>query len=52
MAKFELEYMEVCKAWKETMPAVNAMNQALKEKKRKDIDISTWYDFERTFPKK
>ena len=52
MTKFELEYIDNCKAWKETIPAVIAMNQAMKKETKKEIDISTWYDFGRTFPKK
>ena len=53
MTTLEKEYIENCKAWKDTIPAVIAMNQAMKTKKeRKDIDISTWFKFDRTFPAK
>ena len=52
MTKFEMEYLENCKAWSDTIPAVIEMNKAMKEKKRKEIDISEWFDFGRTFPAK
>jgi len=52
MTKWEMEYITNCKEWANTIPAVVAMNQAMKKERKKEIDISEWYRFGRTFPAK
>lgn len=52
MTKFEIEYLKNCKAWSDTIPAVIEMNRSVKKETKKEIDISEWFKFDRTFPAK